>query len=50
MLISLGLFMFTYKSTQFQLDGFLLVLSASILGGLRWTLAQLVMQRKEIGK
>jgi len=45
--ISAGLFMFTYKSTQFQLNGFLLVLSASMLGGLRWTLSQKLMQRKE---
>jgi hypothetical protein len=42
--------MFTYHSTQFQLNGFLLVLSASLLGGLRWTLSQLVMQRKEVGE
>ncbi|XP_054165384.1 solute carrier family 35 member C2-like isoform X2 [Oppia nitens] len=48
-LISIGLFMFTYHSTQFQIQGFLLVLSASLLGGLRWTLSQLVMQRKEVG-
>ncbi|XP_074598810.1 solute carrier family 35 member C2 isoform X2 [Brevipalpus obovatus] len=48
-LISSGLFMFTYHSTQFQLKGFMLVLSASFLGGLRWTLAQLLMQRKDVG-
>ncbi|XP_077542830.1 solute carrier family 35 member C2 isoform X5 [Haemaphysalis longicornis] len=48
-LIALGLFMFTYQSTQFNMEGFLLVLSASFLAGLRWTLAQLVMQRKEVG-
>ncbi|KPM09781.1 Triose-phosphate Transporter-like protein [Sarcoptes scabiei] len=46
-LISIGLFMFTYKSTQFQLNGFLLVLSASMLSGFRWTLSQKLMQRKE---
>lgn len=49
-LIAIGLFLFTYQSTQFNLEGFLLVLSASALAGLRWTLAQLVMQRKELGK
>ncbi|XP_003743601.1 solute carrier family 35 member C2 [Galendromus occidentalis] len=48
-LIAIGLFLFTYQSTQFNLEGFLLVLSASALAGLRWTLAQLVMQRKELG-
>uniref|UniRef100_A0A4D5RVX6 Putative solute carrier family 35 member c2 n=3 Tax=Ixodes scapularis TaxID=6945 RepID=A0A4D5RVX6_IXOSC len=41
--------MFTYQSTQFNTEGFFLVLSASFLAGLRWTLAQLVMQRKEVG-
>ncbi|XP_064466383.1 solute carrier family 35 member C2-like isoform X3 [Ornithodoros turicata] len=49
LLIAIGLFMFTYQSTQFNMEGFLLVLSASFLAGLRWTLAQLVMQRKEVG-
>ncbi|KAJ8302490.1 hypothetical protein KUTeg_018886 [Tegillarca granosa] len=47
--ISSGLFMFTYHSTQFNLEGFLMVLSASILSGVRWTLAQIVTQRNEIG-
>ena len=47
--IAVGLFLFTYQSTQFHMTGFLLVLSASFLSGLRWTLAQLVLQKKEIG-
>lgn len=34
-LISTGLFMFTFQSTQFKWEGFVLVLSASFLGGLR---------------
>lgn len=34
-LISAGLFMFTFQSTQFRWQGFLLALSASFLGGLR---------------
>lgn len=50
LLISAGLFMFTYKSTQFNTTGFCLVLSASFLGGLRWTMAQLIMQRTELGR
>ncbi|UYV84983.1 SLC35C2, partial [Cordylochernes scorpioides] len=49
MLISIGLFFFTYESTQFNLQGFLLVLSASFLAGLRWTASQLIMQRKDLG-
>ncbi|XP_076068317.1 solute carrier family 35 member C2 isoform X2 [Oratosquilla oratoria] len=48
-LIAGGLFMFTYKYTQFNLFGFLLVLLASLLSGLRWTLSQLVMQKTELG-
>lgn len=48
-LIATGLFMFTYQSTQFSSTGFFLVLSASFLGGLRWTMAQLLVQRKELG-
>ena len=34
-LISIGLLMFTYKSTQFRWEGFVLVLAASFLAGLR---------------
>jgi len=49
LLISCGLFLFTYKATDFVFKGFILALTASFLGGLRWTLSQLVMQRKDIG-
>ncbi|CAD5111395.1 DgyrCDS707 [Dimorphilus gyrociliatus] len=48
-LISVGLFLFTFELTQFSLLGFSLVLSASCLSGIRWTLAQLVMQRSSLG-
>ncbi|XP_055021521.1 solute carrier family 35 member C2 [Boleophthalmus pectinirostris] len=48
-LISSGLFMFTYKSTQFNLEGFVMVLLASFIGGIRWTLTQLLMQKAELG-
>ncbi|CAH1778586.1 unnamed protein product [Owenia fusiformis] len=44
-----GLFMFTFHSTQFNLEGFILCLTASALSGLRWNLAQIVTQKKEIG-
>ncbi|KAL8616329.1 hypothetical protein ACOMHN_056272 [Nucella lapillus] len=47
--IALGLFMFTYQSTQFNLEGFTMVMTASVLSGLRWTLAQTVLQKNEIG-
>lgn len=49
LLISSGLFMYTYSSTEFNLEGFIMVMLASVMGGLRWTVAQLVMQKKEIG-
>ncbi|KAG2461277.1 S35C2 protein, partial [Polypterus senegalus] len=49
LLIAGGLFMFTFESTQFNLEGFLLVLLASFLGGIRWTLTQILMQKAELG-
>ncbi|CAG5134584.1 unnamed protein product, partial [Candidula unifasciata] len=44
-----GLFLFTFRSTQFELLGFSLVMTASALSGLRWTLAQILLQRGELG-
>lgn len=41
--------MFTYESTQFNFEGFVLVLMASFLGGIRWTLTQILMQKEELG-
>uniref|UniRef100_A0A674JE18 Solute carrier family 35 member C2 n=1 Tax=Terrapene triunguis TaxID=2587831 RepID=A0A674JE18_9SAUR len=49
LLIAGGLFMFTYESTQFNMEGFALVLGASFLGGIRWTLTQMLMQKAELG-
>ncbi|XP_008316509.1 solute carrier family 35 member C2 [Cynoglossus semilaevis] len=49
LLISSGLFMFTYKSTQFNVEGFVLVLLASFIGGIRWTLTQILTQKAELG-
>lgn len=48
-MISGGLFLFTYKATDFNFLGFILVLTASFTSGLRWTLAQLVMQKSKLG-
>jgi len=48
LMISSGLMAFTYKSTQFELEGFLLILTASFLSGLRWTLTQLVVQKSAL--
>lgn len=43
LMISSGLFLFTYQSTQFNFTGFILTLLASFVSGLRWTMAQFVM-------
>ncbi|XP_054623230.1 solute carrier family 35 member C2 isoform X2 [Dunckerocampus dactyliophorus] len=48
-LIASGLFMFTFQSTQFNLEGFVMVLLASFIGGIRWTLTQVLMQKAELG-
>lgn len=48
-MISGGLIMFTYKSTQFAYNGFVLVLIASVASGLRWTLSQVIMQQTNLG-
>ncbi|KAA3679071.1 solute carrier family 35, member C2 [Paragonimus westermani] len=49
LLISCGLFMFSYESAQFNVIGFSLVLVASFLSGIRWTTTQLLTQKKEWG-
>ncbi|XP_048004672.1 solute carrier family 35 member C2 [Leguminivora glycinivorella] len=48
-MIAAGLIMFTYKATAFNLLGFNFLLVASFAGGLRWTFAQLLMQRARLG-
>jgi len=47
--IALGLFLFTFESKQFDMTGFLMAILASVMGGIRWTTAQLVMQKKALG-
>ncbi|XP_063152847.1 solute carrier family 35 member C2 isoform X1 [Candoia aspera] len=49
LLVAGGLFLFTYKSTQFDTEGFALVLGASFLGGVRWTRTQILLQKDELG-
>ncbi|XP_058971368.1 solute carrier family 35 member C2-like [Pocillopora verrucosa] len=49
LLIASGLFLFTYEATEFNMEGFLLVLTASALSGLRWTLAQILTQKEDLG-
>lgn len=47
--ISFGLLLFTFHSTEFNLFGFVLVMIASFMAGLRWTLAQVITQKHELG-
>lgn len=48
-LISMGLCMFTYKSTQFNMLGFIFLILASITSAIRWTFAQFIMQKSKLG-
>lgn len=48
-LISGGLFMFTYKASHFDALGFTFVLIASLSSGIRWSFAQLLMQKSKMG-
>lgn len=41
--------MFTYKSTQFGIFGFVICLLASFSSGIRWTMTQLIMQKSKFG-
>ncbi|KAI6648092.1 Solute carrier family 35 member C2-like [Oopsacas minuta] len=49
LLICVGLFMFTFKYTFFNITGFILVISASVLSGIRWNTAQLLLQKSQLG-
>lgn len=48
-LIALGLFLFVFKMTDFNLFGFCLCLAASALSGARWTMSQVLTQKSELG-
>lgn len=48
-MIAGGLFLVTYKSTSFDTLGFTFLLIASLSSGIRWTFAQLIMQKQKIG-
>jgi solute carrier family 35, member C2 len=48
-LISSGVVLMVATETHFVLGGFLLVLSASGLGGLRWALTQLLLKNRKLG-
>uniref|UniRef100_A0A8R1HYQ8 TPT domain-containing protein n=1 Tax=Caenorhabditis japonica TaxID=281687 RepID=A0A8R1HYQ8_CAEJA len=46
-LIAAGLFLFTWKSSQLDLTGLMLVELAAACTGVRWTVSQMVMQRDD---
>ncbi|KAB0795906.1 hypothetical protein PPYR_09967 [Photinus pyralis] len=48
-MISLGLFLFTYQATQFSIIGFILLILASASSGVRWTCTQLLLQKSKMG-
>ena len=48
-LICAGVLLMVATQTHFVLGGFLLVTSASALGGLRWGLTQILLRSKNIG-
>ena len=48
-LIFTGVILMVATETAFVLGGFLLVISASGLGGLRWALTQLLLRNKKMG-
>ncbi|XP_050513598.1 solute carrier family 35 member C2 isoform X1 [Diabrotica virgifera virgifera] len=49
LMITVGLILFTYKSTQFNILGFTLLLLASVASGIRWTCVQLLLQKSKMG-
>ncbi len=48
-LIVAGVVLMVATQTHFVLSGFILVISASALGGLRWSLTQLLLKSKNMG-
>lgn len=48
-LIFSGVVLMVATETHFLLEGLILVLSASALGGLRWTLTQVLLKNKKMG-
>lgn len=48
-LICAGVLLMVATETHFVLGGFLLVISASALGGLRWALTQVLLKNKKMG-
>ena len=43
-IMSVGLSLLVFGETEFNLAGFIVVMSASCLSGLRWTITQVLLQ------
>lgn len=48
-LIFSGVILMVATETDFFLQGFLLVITASVMGGLRWSLLQIMLRNKQMG-
>lgn len=48
-LIFSGVLLMVATETDFFLEGFLLVITASVMGGLRWSLLQIMLRNKQMG-
>eukprot|EP00252_Welwitschia_mirabilis_P009445 TRINITY_DN22024_c0_g1_i2.p1 TRINITY_DN22024_c0_g1~~TRINITY_DN22024_c0_g1_i2.p1 ORF type:complete len:490 (-),score=74.92 TRINITY_DN22024_c0_g1_i2:384-1853(-) len=49
LIISFGVLLTVAKSTEFNFWGFLFVMLAALMSGLRWTLTQMLLQKEEYG-
>jgi solute carrier family 35 protein C2 len=49
LLISFGVFLMVFNTTDISISGLIMVFCASALGGLRWALTEVVMHKKAMG-
>jgi solute carrier family 35 protein C2 len=49
LLITTGVFLMVFNTTDIAISGLIMVFSASALAGLRWALTELVMHKKAMG-
>ena len=49
LLIVVGVLMMVASETRFDLAGFILVMTGSALGGLRWSMTQLLLKNEKMG-
>lgn len=48
-LITCGVFLMVFTTTEVSVPGLIMILSASFFGGLRWSLTQLLLKKKDMG-